>query len=659
MYDYEKLKYVVFDIEANGFDPDRIHCIVTKVIGTDEIKQFYEDSLYDAIQEILGADILVGHNIIGYDLPVLEKLMGIQFSPERLVDTLVLSKVLNPDRALPVGCPKSVLNPRTGRLDKMTPHSLATWGYRVGLGKPPYYDWDEFDLEMLHRCTEDVKINDLVFHELIKEMGKWDWSASICLEHTIARIVHEQEVTGFPYDSALAKQHLITLEGILSGLYEQIRDFLHMELEVGDELKKPFKKNGDYSAHALSYWGDQVDRVGGPHTRISYVEPSLTRRVRLAEQLLQLGWKPTEKTPTGEWKLTDKGKPVASLTEMELPIGKKLAEYYTYSHRKSQIEGWEKTVRSDGRQTARADSAGTNTARMKHNIVVNVPKADPKVLFGKQMRQLFIPSVGWYLCGWDAAGLEARIMAHYTFKHDNGEFADLILKGDVHSRNTHIFYPEEAEGMTRADPEFTPYRNMSKNGFYALVYGALPPKLGATLGIPTKVAEKRHGEFWEHNPGLGKLRAIVLRMADEYGWVPGIDGRKIFIRSSHSALNALFQSAGSILMKLGTSIFDQRAREERLIWQYHGNFHDELQVGVPRRDVLYYRAATLEEALARPYIGQEWTEPHQGPDGYYHTYYSRVGEVGTQAIRDAGVELGTRIPMDADYMVGTNWADTH
>jgi hypothetical protein len=658
MYNYESLKYVVFDIEANGLEPDRVHCIVTKVIGQKEVKQFYGDTLFDAIEELTSADILVGHNILTYDLPVLENVLGWNLDRDRVVDTLVVSKVLSPDRKLPEGCPTSVKNPITGLLDKMTPHSLATWGYRVGRGKPPYYNWDEFDLEMLNRCTEDVEINDLVFHALIKEIAKWDWSASICLEHKIARVIHEQEVTGFPFDLSLANQHLITLEGIMSPLYDTIRGYLHKELIVGTVLSKPFKKNGEYSKNVINYWGSEVDRVGGPFTRIGYEEPSLTKRQKLVAQLLELGWKPREKTPGGDWKLTDKGKPVASLAEMELPVGKKLAEYYTYSHRKSQIEGFIRNLRPDGRLTAGADSAGTNTARMKHKIVVNVPKSDPKVLFGKQMRQLFIPEKNHWLVGWDASGLEARVMAHYTFKHDGGAFADLILRGDVHTHNAHIFYPEETEGMERADKEFTPFRNKSKNGFYALVYGALPPKLGETLGIPKKVAEKRHQDFWEHNPGLGKLRNIVLRMADEYGYVPGIDGRKIFIRSSHSALNALFQSCGSIVMKVGTGILVDKLGVERLQYEFHANVHDELQAGVPKRYVLSY-SGTEEMCLARPYSGQIWTPPRLGSDGQWHTYYSRVGELAVESIRQAGEELSMRIPMDAEYAVGSNWSETH
>jgi len=659
MYDLKSEKYLVFDIEANGFDPDTVHCIVIKDLQTGTVNQYYENTLKYATDELYSADFLVGHNIISYDLPVLEKLMGFSWPLEKVVDTLVISKVLNPDRQLPVNCPTSVVNPLTGRLDKMTPHSLATWGYRVGRGKPPYYEWETFDKEMLHRCTEDVEINHLSFLKMIEEAGDWEWAPAFELEQYIAWIIHQQEVTGFPFDIQLAHQHIKTLDAILEDLYSDIRSYLSYEVYAGTELKKPFKKNLDYSQAVVNYMGEDVHSVGGPFTRVSFEEPSLTKRERLADQLLKLGWKPTLKTPSGEkWKLTDKGKPVETLSQMELPIGKKLAEYYTYAHRKSQIEGWIDKLRPDGRLTAGADSAGTNTARMKHKIVVNVPKADPKVLFGEQMRQLFIPHQSDYLVGWDGAGLEARVMAHYTYKFDGGEFAQLILEGDVHSHNAHIFFPEETEGLTKADAEFTPYRNISKNGFYALVYGAQVPKLAETLKIPRKIAESRFEEFWDNNPGLGRLRDKIMRMAEEYGYVPGIDGRKILIRSSHSALNALFQSCGSIIMKKSAQIFDHWARDERLQWEYLANVHDELQTGVPKRFVLSYESDNLEAVRSRPYGDQIWSGIHEH-DGIYSRHYCRVGELGVKSIRQAGVDLGMRIPMDAEYMVGNNWAETH
>lgn len=658
MYDYRSKKYIVFDIEANGFTPDKVHCICTKQVGVQGVSEYFDETLEDALDELRSADVIVGHNIIGFDLPVLKDLLGFNWKGE-VVDTLVMSKVLNPDRMLPKNCPVSTKNPITGRLDRSTPHSLGTWGYRVGRGKIGYYDWETFDMDMLFRCSEDVEINDMVLLALIEEAGETDWTRSLELEYQVAQMIDRQERTGVPFDNSLAREHIEELNTILDKIDSDLRGYWIPEVEQGNELKSPTKKDGSYSVHCINWYGDDVHQVAGPFTRVTFSDISLTQRAKLTDQLLRLGWRPTIKTDSGNgWKITIKGKPVDSLNNMKLPVGRKLSLYFTYAHRRGQVQGWVDRLRDDGRLTAGADSAGTNTARMKHRTVVNCPKADKSVIFGKQMRQLFIPARGHKMVGWDASGLEARVMAHYTQPIDGGAFGDLILHGDIHTHNAHIFFPEETKGMVKADKEFTPYRNLSKNGFYALVYGSQIPTLAATLKISRKAASDRFDGFWEGNRTLGILRDKIIRMSDEYGYVPGIDGRKIITRSSHSALNALFQSAGSIIMKKSATMFWESASAEQEVFEFLLNMHDEVQVGVPARNILSF-TGTEAACLARPYGNQEWTYPEEQPDGGYVTMYSRVGELGSQSVRDAGEFYKTRIKMDAEYKVGDSWAETH
>lgn len=164
----------MFDLEADGFveDSTQIHCGVVKDLYTGEKFKFYEDTLDDLTACLNDATTLIGHHIIGYDLDMLEKFY--QWLPKpstEILDTLVYSQVLNPDRQLPKGCPTSMKNPLTGKLDKITPHSVAAWGYRVGRGKPEHYDWSTFSMDMLHRCDEDVEIQILILRALLKEAG--------------------------------------------------------------------------------------------------------------------------------------------------------------------------------------------------------------------------------------------------------------------------------------------------------------------------------------------------------------------------------------------------------------------------------------------------------------------------------------------------------
>ena len=175
---------ILFDIEANGLldTVSRVHCIVGKDLKTGEVIRLFEP--VDGINSISTdlylnkstvssyferATTIIGHHIIGYDNDILSRFFDVDVSEKNIIDTLVWSQTLNPDRKLPTGCPTSIKNPITGRLDKITPHSVAAWGYRVARSKPCHYDWENFSPEMLYRCEEDVGIQELIFDELLRE----------------------------------------------------------------------------------------------------------------------------------------------------------------------------------------------------------------------------------------------------------------------------------------------------------------------------------------------------------------------------------------------------------------------------------------------------------------------------------------------------------
>jgi DNA polymerase I-like protein with 3'-5' exonuclease and polymerase domains len=123
-------------------------------------------------------------------------------------------------------------------------------------------------------------------------------------------------------------------------------------------------------------------------------------------------------------------------------------------------------------------------------------------------------------------------------------------------------------------------------------------------------------------PALAKLRTRVAAVAEK-GYVPGLDGRRIWVRSQHAALNSLLQGAGAIVMKQALVLFDEALRKSRIQYQFLGNIHDEFQITTPEESAL------------------------------------QVGEIGVQCIRDAGVVLNLRCPLDGEYKIGDNWAQTH
>jgi len=148
------MKGLVFDIEADGlYDyATRIWCIVTKDINTQEVNKYHGSSIQTGVESLLSADLLIGHNIINYDIPLLKKLRYIEEDHRfNTYDTFMYSSLLNPDRG---------------------GHGLDAWGKRLKRYKPAHKDWSKFSEEMLHRCTEDVEINHLVYLELLKEMQR-------------------------------------------------------------------------------------------------------------------------------------------------------------------------------------------------------------------------------------------------------------------------------------------------------------------------------------------------------------------------------------------------------------------------------------------------------------------------------------------------------
>lgn len=153
---------LVFDIETNGLlnQLDRVHCGVILDYKTKEVQEFRPWQI-DALADIIHDQVVVAHNGIGFDAVVMEELY--EAKPKMVIDTLVMSRVLNPDRERPQGLPQRV-----------GPHGLEAWGYRLGFYKGEYGKqenaWDEYSEEMLQYCKQDVMLTAKVYEALLKEM---------------------------------------------------------------------------------------------------------------------------------------------------------------------------------------------------------------------------------------------------------------------------------------------------------------------------------------------------------------------------------------------------------------------------------------------------------------------------------------------------------
>lgn len=435
-----------------------------------------------------------------------------------------------------------------------------------------------------------------------------NWEQAIEIEHRVAQIITQQEINGWEFDIEGAQNKINYLEGECERIYREVRPLLKPEIvHAKTTVTAPFKRNGEHIKRVSDIFGPDTSCVSGPFDFVSFIEPDLSKRKKLMAQLSHHGWKPLEYTEKGNPKLTEES------MECLGGLGKEIARWYILQHRASQIRGWLKNVRPDGRITAMADPCGTNTGRMRHRIVVNVPKASEKVVFGHEMRECFTVPEGKVLVGHDAKGLEARMMAHYL---NDPELTHEIISGDFHTK---IWNPIR---------DFVESRDNAKNIEYALIYGGQDPKIGSMAdynpyhwSIPRIGAEIRL-RIMKDLPALDDLVTRVQKAA-ERGYLIGLDGRKVYVRGIHAALNLLFQSAGAIIMKKSMIFLDDWVKEAKLDVKKVGDFHDEAQAEVfPEHAELY-------------------------------------AELAVKSIVAAGEHFNLRCPLDGTAKIGKNWAETH
>jgi len=521
---------LVFDIETNPIDFTKgdhlrqahtVWCIYTYDVDTKKEKYWANDDgpfvnelLAECLHYLGNADELIGHNIIEFDIPVLGTLFN--FRPKgRLTDTLVLSRLFNPDRE--------------------GGHSLESWGERLKFSKGEFNDFTRYSERMLEYCRTDVLLTEQVHRVLSNDIP--EWGESVELEHRSADIIARQSDYGFYFDQVAANK---LLEDVIRQINDIDNDLIghhHLRVIPGTTVNKPFKISGQLAVathRAIDSVGLSDSSIAGPFSTFVYDKINLDSDQQLKEYLLEIGWKPDEYTPTGLPKVT------TSSLEAFTPIGPKVLLRGQLAHRRGQIEGLLKFVRDDGRISGGANPCGTNTGRMRHRRIVNIPKTN--VFLGHEIRSLFTATPGKILVGYDAKQLELRILAHYI---GDKSYADRIISGNKQD-DVHVL-AARAAGSTD--------RDLGKTINYALIYGARDGKLGEIIGGSKLDGSLLRKRLYKEVPGLETLVNSVEK-ASKRGYLLGLDGRKIFIREGKSPLNALIQSGGAVCMKWIASWLD-------------------------------------------------------------------------------------------------------
>ena len=578
-----KISKLVFDIECDGLKPTKIHCIVAKEVNG-PVYKFPPHKLNEGVELLKSAETLIGHNILSYDLPILKKLMDVDLMDKNIEDTLVMSRLFNPIRE--------------------NGHSLKTWGYRVNFVKQEQpLDFNEYTPQMMEYCANDVRLNEIVYLALLKE-GDGFSEESIDLEHRVANIMAQQESNGFKFNEQQATMLLAQLKTKMYEVTDEVqRTFKPRMVDV--KLVTPkLKKDGELSKSGLTT--EEYDKLIAsgdykPFMRQELQEFNLGSRKQIGEYLIDFGWKPKRFTPTGQ-PIVDEGtlKKITHIHEAKL-----IADFLLYQKRIAQVQSWLDALEEDGRVHGSVIPNGTITGRMSHSHpnMAQVPAVYSP--FGKECRACWTVDEGNVLLGVDASGLELRMLAHYM---NDEEYINEVVNGDIHTTNQNLAGLES--------------RDTAKTFIYALVYGAGDEKIGSVVGGNRKQGRELKQRFLTNLPSLKTLKEKVQQAARR-GFLKGLDGRKIYIRSEHAALNSLLQGGGAIVMKKGLAILANRLQLSSTPYKFVANIHDEWQIEV-------------SECRA-----------------------NKVGQLAVQSIIDAGKHFNMRCPLDGEYKIGGDWSETH
>ena len=602
---------LVFDIETDGLyeQTTKIHSLVIYDTETEEVYSCANAGNFlpisKGVELLQTADEIVGHNIIKFDIPVIQKLYP-SFKPEgKIFDTLLLSKLIYPDIAvmddinIRKGKYRAAVTLKTGKKKMIRgSYALFAWGYRLEEYKGEYFAeedcWNEWSVDMQRYCEQDVVVTTKLFERLQRHQLP---EVTQDLENQFAKIIFLQEQRGVYFDKEKAIELAAKLTKSKLELEGRIRCAFPNEIREEVFIPKVNNKTRGYIK-------------GVPFTKKTVVEFNPSSRQMIATGLIKkYGWKPKKLSPTGVPVIDEEI--LENLKYEEAPL---LKEYFLVTKTLGQlVEGknaWLKLIADDGAIHGRVDTIGAVTGRCTHNSpnLAQVPSVNG--FMGKECRELFRAREGYKLVGCDASGLELRCLAHYMNDED---YTHEILNGDIHTKN------QLAAGL--------PTRNNAKTFIYGFLYGAGDEKIGSITGKGAKEGKAIRTKFLSALPKLKKLTEGVKLKVKQRGYLKGIDGRTLKVREQYKGLNVLLQSAGAIVMKKALCILvdDIEAKGWKLNEDvcFVLNVHDEYQAEVKPELVDEYKIMAVE------------------------------------AIRKAGDFFGFRCPLDGEAKVGDSWYDTH
>jgi DNA polymerase I len=506
--------HYILDLECDNLldKVTKIHCVVLKDINTNEV---FSD-LEIIKKKLIDAKLVIGHNIIAFDTPVLKKILNIDITAEQF-DTLVACRLIWAHiqeldyKRIHQGFPARLLGRQT----------LESWGHRLQCykGQKPL-DWETYTPEMLEYCKQDVEVTHKLYNKIIEKNYS---QVALDLEHSVQKICVQMMHNGIGFDTKQAQ----ILYSILS----------NERTELENKLKEIFKPWEEYTTiipkrdnKTLGYIKDK------PFKKIKIIEFNPNSRDHISFRLKVLrNWQPSEFTPDGKAKIDDE-----ILSTLDWPEAKILSRYFLVQKRISQLSegknGWLK-LENDNRIYGSINTNGAVTGRCTH-AAPNLAQVPAVIIeYGKECRELFCAPENKILVGADMSQIELRMLGHYMFPYDDGEYANDVSNGDIHTRTL------QALDLTQEQ------RWLAKRFMYTFLYGGGGKKLGEVMGVTASEGYKLRDKFLKRIPALKKL-VDKVQEASLKGDIKGLDGRRVFVRSQHSALNSLLQSSAAICSKV-------------------------------------------------------------------------------------------------------------
>lgn len=550
--------YAIFDIEANGLldSVTKIHCLSYRILDEqyNDVSYGHYTDAFNIINFFFQDYIYVGHNIIRYDIPVIEKLYGVDLSKIQLIDTLGLSWYLYVEREK---------------------HGLAQYGEIFKVPKPVIEDWNNLSIEdYLNRCDTDVVINSFLFVDEMNFLNELYDDPQHIISYLNFKLdcLREQEHYGIKLDTRRCEETLNNFEFILQEKIDKLSNAMPKDLGVVLK-KKPdnlYKKDGSLSQRGIN-WFLELEKRGLPDSVEEIREaPNPGSNDQLKEWLLRLGWKPItfkESKATGE-KVPQVNIPGQGLcpSVKELfpicPILEELDSYFTIRHRIGILKSFLEC--KDDRDMIYASANGfTRTLRMKHaKPLVNLPKIT-KAYAADIRTCLTVPDDSYIMCGSDVSSLEDNTKQHFIYVFDPeyvkemrvpgfDPHLDIAIKGELMTEEQGKLFKElkHKEHLNDEEKELflqlSSIRSIAKNGNFAMTYNAMPPKIAETIKKPLAVAKKLYDTYWERNKAIKQVAdSLAVKVVRQRKWLYNpVNHFWLSLKTDKDKFSALNQNTG-------------------------------------------------------------------------------------------------------------------